>query len=266
MLMLLGIRGRLDEKSPIRVGTAYYSKYPFFNQLGLNANFTLVRSYLDNLKDELKGYQFYDVNESKKAVASLLKIDSVSLIKGVTRMHYFPEKNSYNVVLVLMESMTAKNMKRYGNSENLTPFLDSLANLGYTFENTYSSGIHTYNGIFSTLYSYPALLHRHMLNQVELNEYDGLSWSLKDYNYSTIFFTTHDDQFDNMGGFLRANAFDLVINKSDYPREEILSTLGVPDHILFRHSIKKMKELSTQEKPFFITMLTASNHNPVYSS
>jgi hypothetical protein len=59
-LMLLGIRGRLDEKSPIRVGTAFITDNAFLNQLGLNPNFTLMRSYIDSQKEENKKVNLMD--------------------------------------------------------------------------------------------------------------------------------------------------------------------------------------------------------------
>ena len=56
-LIFIGMRGRLDQKSPIRVGTAYFSNNSFLNQLGLNPNYTLIDSYLDSRKIENKKIQ-----------------------------------------------------------------------------------------------------------------------------------------------------------------------------------------------------------------
>ena len=47
-LVFIGMRGRLNEKSPIMVGTAYFGNNAMLNQLGLNPNFTLARSWLDS--------------------------------------------------------------------------------------------------------------------------------------------------------------------------------------------------------------------------
>jgi len=63
LFILIGIRGRLDEKSPIRVGTAYFSNNPFLNQLGLNPNFTLMRSFLDAIKEENKPRRNNRINQ-----------------------------------------------------------------------------------------------------------------------------------------------------------------------------------------------------------
>ena len=47
-LMFLGIRGRIQKKSPIRIGTAYFSNNSFLNKMGLNPVFTFMRSYLES--------------------------------------------------------------------------------------------------------------------------------------------------------------------------------------------------------------------------
>lgn len=36
------------------------------------------------------------------------------------------------------------------------PFIDSLANVSATFDNVYTSGVHTYDGIYSSLFSMPS--------------------------------------------------------------------------------------------------------------
>jgi len=52
------------------------------------------------------------------------------------------------------------------------------------------------------------------------------------------------------------------VSQKDYPRSEVESTLGIPDHLLFKHSISYLNELSKSGKPFFATLLTSSDHDP----
>jgi phosphoglycerol transferase MdoB-like AlkP superfamily enzyme len=172
--------------------------------------------------------------------------------------------NKRNVVIVLMESMSAAKMSRNGNPDRLTPFLDSLTTQGCYFENAYSAGIHTYNGIFSTLFSFPALFHRHPMKGCSMDKYRGIASTLKSNNYSTIYFTTHDGQFDNVEGFLKANDFERVVSQKDYPSGSVKTTLGVPDDFMFRFSIPILNDLSKKNKPFLATMLTTSDHGPYY--
>ena len=265
-LMILGIRGRIEKKSPIRIGTAYFSNNAFLNQLGLNPNFTLIRSYLDSKKDEYKTVKLMDDKEAVKNVQQYLNIPVANVNNPIQRQVNFDssEAKKYNVVLVMMESMSAAKMKRHGNINNLTPFLDSLANQGYYFENTYTSGIHTYNGVFSTLFSYPALFRQHPMKQSSMLKYHGIFSTLKEKGYSTIYFTTHDGQFDNIEGFLKENDCERVVSESDYPSDKVKTTLGVPDDYMFEYSIPVLNELSKNEKPFIAAFMTASDHGPYY--
>lgn len=161
-----------------------------------------------------------------------------------------------------MESMSAAKMGRYGNTNNLTPFLDSLAENAYSFDNIYSAGIHTFNGIYGTLFSYPALFRQHPMKGVEMLKYNGIANTLKSYDYSTIYFTTHDGQFDNVEGFLTSNDFDEVITQADFPSDKIRSTLGVSDDYLFEFAIPKLNNLHKSKKPFLAAFMTASDHGP----
>ena len=211
-LILIGIRGRLEEKSPIRVGTAYFSNNAFLNQLGLNPNFTFLRSYLDSRKEENKAINLMENARAVAIVQNQLNIKSPDPDFPLLRKIVPDSANAShpNVVVVIMESMSAAKLDRHGNGNHLTPFLDSISKRGYYFENAYTSGIHTFNGIFS---------------------------ALKDNGYSTIYFATHDGQFDNVEGFLKANDCDTVIAKPDYPASKIKTTLGVPDDFMFEFSI-----------------------------
>ena len=158
--------------------------------------------------------------------------------------------------------MSAAKMSRHGNAHHLTPFLDSLANQSYYFENIYTAGKHTFNGILGTLFSFPALYRQHPLKNIR--KYNGLGSTLHGLGYSTIYFTTHDGQFDNIEGFLRANDFDRIVSQKDYPSKEVKTTLGVPDDFLFEFAVPVIDELSRKEKPFFATFMTASDHGPYY--
>ncbi|MDA9139227.1 sulfatase-like hydrolase/transferase [Flavobacteriaceae bacterium] len=263
-IVFLGIRGRIEEKSPIRIGTAYFTNNSFLNKLGLNPSFTLIRSYLDSKDKDNRVVKFMD---------DKLAIEMVQKNLGITKTQYNspiarevqPDtllSAQPNVVLIIMESMSAAKMKRHGSTEELTPFLDSLSHNSIYFENIYTAGKHTFNGIFSTLFSFPALYRQHSMKTN--NQYDGISTSLLKNGYSTTYFTTHDSQFDNIEGFLRSNNFQNVISQADYPASEVKTTLGVPDDFMFRFSIPKINELSERENPFFVTFMTTSDHSPFY--
>ncbi len=264
LVTFVGIRGRLDKKSPIRTGTAAFSSHALPNQLGLNPCFTLIRSFLDDLKPENKVLQYMKDEEAFTKVKKYLNIpDSISYSSPIARpVHPTTAPKEMNVVVILLESMSAQKMTRFGGSNALTPFLDSLARVGQSFDSVYTAGIHTFNGLYSTLYGFPALMKQHSMNVVNIPQYTGLPNTLKDKGYQTIHFMTHDRQFDNVAGFFTSNGFDEVISKKDYPEDQVKSTLGVPDHYMFDFALPKLNQLSANGQPFFASFMTTSDHIP----
>ena len=263
-IMVLGIRGRLEKKSPIRIGTAYFSDNSFLNKLGLNPVFTLMRSYIDHNDSDNKAVILMDEGLAVEKVQDYLNIKKPKYNSPIAR-DVRPEtitESRPNIVVVIMESMCAAKMSRHGSSQELTPFLDSLSQNSLYFENVYTAGKHTFNGVFSTLFSFPALYRQHPMKI--MRKYDGMASKLVKKGYSTTYFTTHDSQFDNVEGFLKANDVQNVVSESDYPQSEVKTTLGVPDDYMFRYSIPYISELSKTGDPFFVSFMTASDHGPYY--
>ena len=263
--IFLGIRGRIEKKSPILVGTAYITNNSFLNQLGLNPNFTFITSFLEENDPKNQEIKLIDEQLALKNVSTYFNIPAAKSSNPFSREVGYDSVDSQdkkNIVLIIMESMSASKMKRHGNTENLTPFLDSLSNEGYYFENTYTSGIHTFNGIFGTLFSFPAIYRQQPMKDIAKVKYEGIATSLKKNGYATNYFTTHDGQFDNVEGFLRANDFQHIISQKDYPSDQLKSALGVTDEYMFGFSIPMLNELHAQKKYFFTTFMTASDHVP----
>jgi len=256
-LCFLGMRGRIEKKSPMKVGTAYFSSNPLINQMGLNPNFTFIKSLEEKMKEKNKPLNLMDKKEAKLYVENEFRRMRASGEKRDIVL----DKNT-NVVLIIMEAMGTCNIGHFGNTLNLTPNLDNLINNSVSYENVYTAGIHTYNGVYSSLFGQPALLDKHSMNLTIIPKMEGgLPGLLRENGYSTIYFTTHDDQFDNIGGFLLANGIERIVSVKDYPKNEVKSTLGVPDHIMFSRAIQEIGKMD-KGKPFFATLLTSSNHGP----
>ena len=263
-VMFLGIRGRISKKSPIRIGTAYFCNNAFLNQLGLNPVFTLMKSFLESKDDRNKRIDLIDSELAKVKIRASLGVIGNKYTSPIAREVVFDSlpKSKPNVVVILMESMSAAKMKRHGNKKDLTPFLDSLSNQSIYFENIYTDGKHTYNGIFATLFSYPTIFRQHPMKQIR--RYNGIAQSLKSHDYHSIYFTTHDGQFDNIEGFLVGNGFDEVISQNDYPYQEVKTALGVPDDFMLSYSIPILNALAEKDQPFLSVFMTASDHGPYY--
>ena len=279
-LVFIGMRGRLNEKSPIMVGTAYFGNNAMLNQLGLNPNFTLARSWLDSKDPDNQKVRFMSDEAAIALVQKNLGIENPNPEFPIARTRDFSttpigsgrndggeaeaELNNYNVIIVIMEGMSYNKTAHGGNTRNLTPFLDSLMCNSLSFNNCYTSGTHTYCGIYSTFTSYPVVFRNHALKRIPVLQYDGIAVTLQKNGYQTAYFTTHDKEFDNVAGFLSQNGVERIVSQADYPINEVKTTLGVPDDYLFRHAMPIFDEMASNDRPFCAVMMTASDHGPFY--
>ena len=138
-LMFLGIRGRIQKKSPIRTGTAYFSNHPFLNQFGLNPVFTFAVSYIESHDERNKKIYLINNQTAVNYIQNQLNIREISYNSPIVR-DIIPDKISTekpNVIIIIMECMSAAKMNRHGNENNLTPFLDSLSQQSHYFKNIY---------------------------------------------------------------------------------------------------------------------------------
>ena len=265
VLVFFGMRGRLDlDNVPICLNDSFFCSNNFLNQLGLNPNYVLLTSAMEDVEND-----YFSNVEPEKAIAEVQKQLGIEIedkdFPLSRRVVADKERNNYNVVVVLMESMKSNNLTHFGNKRNLTPVLDSLCDKSLLFSNFYAQNTRTCYGIFSTLMSYPSMYPGNPMYGVPLRKYESMPSVLKENGYSTAAIIPHDKQFDNIYGFFLANDFEKILSEEDYPKKEIINSWGIPDHLLFDHSIDLIDEITTTwggDKPFFINILTVSNHAP----
>ncbi len=256
-LIATGMRGefRLHYK-PLLPEHALFSPYSFANQLGMNPVYSFVESYSANNID------YFDEQVAVERSCRYLNIIPTyhsPIARDVTFSDTLVKRN---VVIILLESMSADVMGVNGNPDNLCPFLDSLAMENIYFENIYTDGIHTYNGVFSSLFGLPSILEfkpTKTPHTVSL-EYSGISNILHPLGYRMLYFCNGDKNFDNLDFFLRHNGFDEIISQENYAKEEVYDSWGVTDLTMFRKSIGRMNELHHQQQPFVSVIMTISAH------
>lgn len=253
----LGMRGKLTH--PIRPGDAFYCTNPLLNQGALNPVFTFMKSMSNKVRlmdDEQALSQTIQYLGLGKATDSNSKSPFFRTVDGDSLLDPKP-----HVVLVLMEGMAASFMGQFGNTKGLTPVLDSLAGKSLFFENAFSAGIHTNNGVFSTLYGFPALKRVRPMSAVPVRRFTGMPYALKARGYRNDFFCSHNREFDNLGNFIPNNHYDALYTQEDFPQEASIGPYGVPDGYLFNRLIDHL-DTATAQGSVFATVLTASNHDP----
>ncbi|CAN5287824.1 LTA synthase family protein [soil metagenome] len=260
-LLLFAIRGRVSMKSPIRWGTAYFCTNTFANQTVLNPFYTFLTSVYESSSHSFAEYiTMNDDLATKIFMENSGRYGEHKFLKTIAPTSSVQKRN---VIFVVMESMAAWKTGLYPGGQKLTPQLDNLATKGIFFSDFYSDGIHTFNGLYSTLTGSSCLPGIQPLSAMNINS-DPVTIAelLRANGYSTSFFTTHDVEFDNMNGFMRGNGFENVFGEHDYNYSTGINPMGVPDHILFIEARQKINNISKNGKPFFATLLTGSDHEP----
>jgi phosphoglycerol transferase MdoB-like AlkP superfamily enzyme len=168
-----------------------------------------------------------------------------------------------NVILVVMESMSASFMQSFGNTKNLTPNLDRLAREGLFFTNLYATGTRTVRGLEAVTLSVPPTPGQSIVRRPHNENLFSLGFVFKDRGYETKFIYGGHGYFDNMNAFFAGNGFDTV-DRTDMPDSEVhfANVWGVADDDLFARVVKEADKSYAAGKPFMSLVMTTSNHRP----
>ncbi|MCD0475793.1 sulfatase-like hydrolase/transferase [Flavobacterium sp. EDS] len=244
-----------------RLALTENSENTFSDELQSNG---LYKFYLAYINSSLDYFKFYKTIPSAQAYG-ILKEQLVT-ISGETTLRKIqcdaPESRK-NVVLITIESYSAEFMKRYGNKENITPFLDSLADKSLEFTNLYAVGNRTVRGLEAVTLSIPPTAGESVVKRKDnKNKFSTGSIFMKK-GYTTKYLYGGDAYFDNMRDFFSGNGYDIV-DKSSFTRDEITfsNVWGVCDEDMSNKAIKVMNAEAKLNKPFFNHIMTVSNHRP----
>ena len=168
-----------------------------------------------------------------------------------------------NIVLVTIESMSASYMERFGNTESITPVLDSLYRLGMAFDRVYATGNRTVRGLEAVTLSLPPCPGQSIIKRPNNAGMYSTGALLREKGYNVTYFYGGNSYFDNMETFFSGNGYDIVDQKSYSPEEITFANIwGVCDEDAYRKVIRTLGEQSQDGKPFFAHVMTVSNHRP----
>lgn len=210
---------------------------------------------------ELDFFQFYPTLPEKEAETIVLKQLNASalerqIVGDTTEVHR-------NVVLISIESLSAEYLTMYGNTDNRTPFLDSLANNSLFFTNLYATGNRTVRGLEALTLCIPPTPGESVVKRKDNKDKFTTGSVFKSKGYDVKYLYGGDSYFDNMKDFFGGNGYDIIDNKNFTPEEVTFSNIwGVCDEDMANKAIKVMNEQAKAGKPFFNHWMTVSNHRP----
>ena len=169
-----------------------------------------------------------------------------------------------NVVLVTIESLSAKYLGSFGNERSLTPNLDELRQQSLFFPNFYATGTRTDRGLEAITLSMPPTPGRSIVKRIGRESgYASLGQQFAAQGYDSVFIYGGRGYFDNMNAFFAGNGYRIVDQSSVPDREmHFTNAWGMSDEDLYAQTLKVADADHAAGKPFFLQLMTTSNHRP----
>jgi len=168
-----------------------------------------------------------------------------------------------NIVVIMVESLSADYVGAYGSKQNLTPYLDDIASKGLKFENVYATGTRTVRGLEAVSLGTPPIPGQAIIHRPDNDHLATIGELLKARGFSSMFLYGGYGYFDNMNGYFRSNDYQIV-DRTDFDKRTIASenVWGVADESLFNNILTTFDQKASAHQPFFAHIMTTSNHRP----
>jgi phosphoglycerol transferase MdoB-like AlkP superfamily enzyme len=239
----------------------------YVNELGGNGIYEFGSAFWNNEIDYNKFYATQNDTANFKILRNMLQApnaifsnDSLSIERQIKNDS--PE-HKWNVVLISVESLSGDYLKRFGNTENITPYLDSLIPHGLWFNQFYASGTRTVRGLEALSMAIPPTPGQSIVRRPDNAGMFTMGSVLKAKGYDVHYIYGGNSFFDNMGAYF-SNSSYTVLDKRDIPDSLIHLTTawGVDDEAAFNFTIRQCDKSFNSNKPFFNHIMTVSNHRP----
>ena len=244
------------------------SQNRYNQELAKNGFYSLFTAFRNN---ELDYYEFYKTQDNTKVLthyrelvksnnSKFLSSDLNNTLRQITAKG---DEQKHNVMLVMIESMSASYMGVYGDKRNLTPHLDELTKKSLFFSNFFATGTRTVRGMEAVTMSVPPTAGRSIVKRPDNHNMFGIGWVFKDKGYDNKFIYAGHGYFDNMNEYFGHNGFK-VVDRLSFAEDEVhfSNVWGVSDEDLFAKSMKEADISYSKKKPFFSFIMTTSNHRP----
>lgn len=163
------------------------------------------------------------------------------------------EEHHFNIILVTVESLSAKYLGSFGAPHDLTPNLDQLRQQSLFFNNFYATGTRTTRGLEAITLSIPPTPGRSIVKRIGRESgFASLGQQLKQRGYDSLFVYGGRGYFDNMNAFFQGNGYR-VVDQDSVPAAAIHfeNAWGMADEDLYDEVIRLADADHAQGKPFF---------------
>lgn len=254
--IVAGIRGgiRRDTRPITMSNAAAYAETPAKASIVLSNPFCILRTMGNNKQEVL---HFFDAQTAAKYYSPLHQPVQDST---------FATQRGKNLVIVVLESFSAEHSKfLYPDlyQQSLTPFMDSLMSVSYTFTQAYANGSKSIDALPSILSSIPSLGTPFATLPAALSPMDGLGNFFKEQGYGTTFYNGSPSGSMGYDAYARLAGIDDFRSMEDYEKargkNDYDTYWGIWDGKYFDYFAD---ELNVSPQPFFATLFTLTSHHP----
>jgi len=239
----------------------------YADELAGNGLFTLAAAMRRN---ELDYDRFYRTSPGPQAAATLARVGVRRQFASAAAPLPRPEpiaapflRRPRNVVLISVESLSARFLGSFGNPAGLTPRLDALARDGLLYTQLYATGTRTVRGLEALSLGTPPIPGQAIVRRPGNEHLATVGEVLRRQGYETLFLYGGYGYFDNMNAYFAGNDYR-VVDRTDFPKASIgfANVWGVADEFLFDNSLVQLDRAHAAGKPFLAQIMTTSNHRP----
>ena len=246
-----------------------FSTNNYQNELAANGPYQFIAAFKNNELD----YNLFYVSLPPDQASGLLKQEVAETNSTFTSKDLFQirryidnpgEEKHLNIMLVMVESLSASYLGVFGDMHGRTPNLDRIAGESLFFTRMYATGTRTTRGLEAVTLSIPPTPGRSI---VKRTGHESNMWSLgnvlKEKNYDVRFLYGGRGYFDNMNAFFSGNGYQ-VIDQSSVADKDLVFTnaWGMSDEDLYTQAIHAADQASAGKQAFFFHLMTTSNHRP----
>lgn len=264
---------------------AEFSKNRFNNELAKSGIYSFFSAFRNNELSYNDFYRTIPKEEAFQTVKSSLSVvkntfvnpNEDAIYRSIVNSDSTSQPMKPNVIFICIESLSGDFLKTFGNENNITPTLDSLANNSLFFENLYATGTRTVRGMEAITLSIPPTPGRSIVKRKNNQGLFTIGEVFRQQGYERNFFYGGDGYFDNMNTYFGGNGFNIIDRGRGFLLDESITTTriniednevtfenawGVCDTDIYNKVLKEADKAHDSGKLFFDFVMTTSNHKP----
>lgn len=249
--LFVPIRGGI-QKIPMNISDVYFSEKIFADHSAINLPWNIMFSLL-NRHDNKNPFNYFPLKKAERLVDSLYGI-------GPKKISSILSVNKPNVIIIILESFTAKWIGCLGGVPHVTPNLDSIASNGLLFTNIYAAGDRSEKGQVAVLSGYPNQAITSIIKTpTKTRNLPSINQELEKIGYHSSYTYGGELEFANIKSYLINIGIQKLVDKYSFPVSDRTTSWGVHDQYVFN---RFYKDIHQEKQPFFATLFTLSSHEP----